>query len=270
MVVFQRIIEFEIDFMFRLYIDEVGHHNMKSSSDPNERYLGLSGVIMKVGYAEGEFSHALDAIKTKVFGRSDFSLHRREIIDRKPDPFTVLRDSEKRKQFDALILSLMENSKYRVFTVVIDKREHKQKYAVWQFQPYHYCMTVTLERYARWLDRIRSVGDVLAESRGKKENKQLSKAYRRIYERGTNQLPATLFQSALTSSEIKLKPKTENISGLQLADLIASPSCRDLSGKTGQKMTAVFGQKVVEILYKKKYLRSYEGKVQGWGTKWLP
>ena len=120
--------------MFRLHIDEVGHHNMKSSSDPNERYLGLTGVIMKAGYSEGDFTNALNKIKVDVFGRSDFSLHRRDIMNRKPEPFSVLKEEAKRKtQFDAFILELMEESKYRVFTVVIDKKEHRAKYAVWQF-----------------------------------------------------------------------------------------------------------------------------------------
>jgi hypothetical protein len=191
--------------MFRLYIDEVGHHNMKSSSDPNERYLGLTGVIMTIDYAEGNFAKALDEIKKQVFGRCDFCLHRREILNRKPEPFTMLNAEGRREQFDNLILGLIEQSKYRVFTVVIDKREHRAKYAVWHFQPYHYCMTVMLERYVRWLDRINATGDVLAESRGKKENKQLSKAYRRIYTRGTDHVPDRLFNARLTSAEIKLK-----------------------------------------------------------------
>jgi hypothetical protein len=245
---------------------------MKSSSDPNERYLGLTGVLMNVEYSERGFADTMNKIKLEIFGRSDFSLHRREILNRKPEPFTALKEDAKREQFDGLILGLMENSKYRVFTVVIDKREHRAKYAVWQFQPYHYCMTVLLERYVRWLDRINATGDVLAESRGKKENKQLSKAYRRIYERGTDHVPDRLFKARLTSTEIKLKPKAENIAGLQLADLIASPSCRELiCRQTKQQMTAEFGQKVVDILYRKKYLRSiYDGHVAGWGTKWLP
>jgi len=258
--------------MFRLHIDEVGHHNMKSSLDTNERYLGLTGIVMRAGYAEGDFTVALNAVKESVFGRSDFSLHRRDLINRKPDPFTVLRQEEKRNQFDSLILKLIEDSKYRVFTVVIDKREHKERYSVWQFQPYHYCMTVMLERYVRWLARLDAVGDVLAESRGKKENKQLAKAYRRIYERGSDHVPASLFQSRLSSVEIKLKPKIANIAGLQIADLIASPSCRELIClRTKETMAAEFGKRIVEILYKRKYFRSiYDGKVEGWGTKWLP
>jgi hypothetical protein len=67
---------------------------MKSSSDPNERYLGLTGVIMDRGYAETVFSQSLNAIKEEVFGRSDFSLHRRNIIDRKPEPFTIFAKSQ--------------------------------------------------------------------------------------------------------------------------------------------------------------------------------
>lgn len=258
--------------MYRLYIDEVGHHNMKSSEDPNERYLGLTGVIMELGYAETEFTNSLNRLKNTIFGRADFCLHRREILNREPDPFTILKQEEKRKEFDNLVLGLIEESKYRVFTVVIDKREHKQRYAVWQFQPYHYCMTIMLERYVLWLKRSNSVGDVLAESRGRKENKQLSKSHRRLYLHGTSHVANTIFQSSLTSIEIKLKRKTENISGLQIADLIANPACRDLiCERTSVPMTARFGKKVAEILKQSKYLRNPNGgEVYGWGTKWLP
>jgi hypothetical protein len=70
--------------VYRLYIDEVGHHNMKSSTDSNERHLGLTGIIMEVGCSEDEFTAALNGIKVAVFGRSDFSVHRRELLDRKP------------------------------------------------------------------------------------------------------------------------------------------------------------------------------------------
>lgn len=258
--------------MFRLFVDEVGHHNMKSSDDANERYLGLIGVILQLQYEQEEFTSNLNALKNAIFGRCDFCLHRREIINRKPEPFTVLTKEDKRKEFDLSILKLIEESKYRVFTVVIDKREHRAKYAVWQFQPYHYCMTVMLERYVQWLQRLNTTGDVMAESRGKKENKQLAKAYRRIYGRGTDHVPTKVFRNRLTSNEIKLKQKSANVSGLQLADLIASPSCRELICKmTKQQMTAEFGKKVVEILYRRKYLRSiYDGHVYGWGVKWLP
>jgi len=258
--------------MFRLFIDEFGHHDMKSSDDPNQRYLGLTGIIMRLSYADGEFTEKLNAIKQGIFGRSDFSLHRREILDANSEPFTVLKDASKRTAFDAALFDLIEQAPYRVITVVIDKREHQAKYIRWHFQPYHYCMTILLERYARWLSSAGQTGDVMAESREKKDNKRLSNAYQFLYKHGTDNLKATFFQQWLSSKEIKIKRKIDNIAGLQFADLIVNPSCRELiCSRTKTPMTAEFGKKVVEVLYRKKYRRNpIDGTVPGWGTKWLP
>jgi hypothetical protein len=44
-----------------------------------------------------------------------------------------------------------------------------------------------------------------------------------VFERGVWMTRSEVFQSALTSSELKLKPKSANISGLQLADLLGHP-----------------------------------------------
>jgi hypothetical protein len=259
--------------MLRLYIDEVGHHNMKATDNPDQRYLGLCGVIMRVGYAEGEFTARLNAIKQEIFGCTNIVLHRRDIIDRKKAPFTFLEDAAVRERFNALLLDLIEDAKYKAITAHIDKKEHRERYVVWQFQPYHYCMTVMLERYVQFLERSDAVGDVMVESRGKKENKQLSKSYRRIVEKGTDHVPARLFQHRLTSRELKIKSKSENVAGLQLADLLASPACRYLvCVREKQKMTAPFGLVIVRILYSQKYLRCPWGnrRVTGWGTKRLP
>jgi hypothetical protein len=199
-------------------------------------------------------------------------LHRREILDASPAPYIVLRNDQTRKNFDDALLTLIETATYRVVTVIIDKKEHKAKYTVWHFQPYHYCMTVLLERYLRLLKANNTVGDVMAESREKKDNKRLSKAYRYLYKNGTDNIPAAMFQQWLSSREIKIKRKVDNIAGLQFADLIANPSCRELiCTRMKTPMTADFSKKVVEILYRKKYRRNpYNGTVSGWGTKWLP
>jgi hypothetical protein len=244
---------------------------MKSSEDPNERYLGITGVIIAREYESGQFTANLNAIKQDIFGSTDFALHRRDLIDKNSAPFDILKDEAKKAEFDKRILELIDSSTYRSVSVLIDKKEHKEKYVVWQFQPYHYCMTVLLERYVRHLHCIGETGDVVAESRGKKENKQLSESYRRIWERGTDHVPKELFQQHLTSREIKIRSKTANIAGLQLADLIANPACRELiCSRSGVKMTAPFGRSIVNILHDKKYLRSPYGKVGGWGTKILP
>ncbi len=256
--------------MFRVFIDEVGNHDLQSSADPNHQYLGLTGVIMRLDYEAGQFTDALNEIKTATFGSSNIVLHRREMIDAEP-PFHALRDPAVRRIFDETILRLLSESTYRVFTVVIDKRELLSKYTVWRFHPYHYCLTVLLERYVQFLAKTNLTGDVLAESRGKAENRQLERAYHHIYENGTSFVRAATFQQRLTSAQIKIKPKTANVAGLQLSDLVASPSCRSLiCEKMNIQMTADFGRRIQDVLRKKKYLKRYDGVTAGWGTKWLP
>jgi hypothetical protein len=100
---------------------------------------------------------------------------------------------------------------------------------------------------------------------------QLEKAYSYLYKNGTSHVPAKLFQRRL-GGELKIQSKKANISGLQLVDLIANPSCRSLiCAKTGNAMTAPYGLRVVAILEKSKYLRNpFTGRIEGWGAKWLP
>jgi hypothetical protein len=256
--------------VFRIFVDDVGHHDMKSSKDPEQRYLGLTGVVMRLDYEKGVFSESLNRIKLDAFGSTGVILHRREVMNRTP-PFDVLKDGRLSQAFDAAILALIGEAQYKVFTVVIDKLEHRNRYQVWRFHPYHYCMTVLLERCVQFLRRCGQVGDVVFESRGKKENMQLEDSYKRVRKNGTDNVALKIFQERLTSNELKLRPKAANISGLQLADIIANPCWRDLICKhTKQEMTAEFSKKIMEIIRNDKYLRRSDGYIPGWGTKWLP
>ncbi|HET6143874.1 MAG TPA: DUF3800 domain-containing protein [Candidatus Acidoferrales bacterium] len=257
--------------MYRIFIDEVGTHDMKSCRHPTEQYLGVTGVILRLDYEQAALTESLDNLKLTCFGDAKVILHRRDIIDR-IGPFAILKRVEVQQQFDASLTELLTEASYRVFTSVIDKKEHSMRYKIWRFHPYHYCLTVVLERYVQWLERTDNTGDVLVESRGRKENMQLCKAFEYVYKNGTDHVHSTLFQKRLSSRQLKLQPKSANVTGLQLADLIANPSCRELIClKTGVLMTAPFGIRIVSILRKNKYLKSPStGKIEGWGTKWLP
>ena len=257
--------------MYRLFIDEVGHHNLKAASDPSEHYLGLTGVIMGLHYANDTFTTLLNTLKLETFNTESVVLHRREILNAKPAPFDVLKDAKCRRRFDDALLTLIDNAEFTAITVVIDKKEHSDRYKVWQHHPYHYCLTTMLERYVLWLRDRQAVGDVLVESRGKTDNIKLEKAYRFIYEQGTPNVSPIVMRRVLSSKELKLRTKSANVAGLQLADLIANPAWRYLICKAREvPMTASFGSRVVEILYRTKYRRRGDGKIEGWGTKMLP
>ena len=111
-----------------------------------------------------------------------------------------------------------------------------------------------------WLQGSDSYGDVMAESRGKKANKMLVESYARLYQRGADYVSAKMFQKRLTTKKLKIREKSANVAGLQLADLIANPCMRSLvCERKKTEMPADFGARVVEIIKKNKYRRSYDG-----------
>lgn len=134
---------------------------------------------------------------------------------------------------------------------------------VWRYEPYHYCLAILLERYAMFLEQRQAQGDVMAESRGGKEDRKLKDSFSRIWKDGTEYVTPERFQKVLTSKQLKVKPKANNISGLQISDIIAHPSRTEILLENSRRETqlAPFAKKVVAILEGKYY--QYEGKIFG-------
>lgn len=258
---------------YRIYIDEVGNSDLGSSEDPNHRFLSLTGIILDYKYYADKFVPYFDKLRNSYFHShpdEPVILHRKELVNKK-GAFRVLRDQSVGDRFDVELLRLIAECDYTVISVVIDKKEHKDKYEVWRFDPYHYCMNILVERYIFYLRAINAIGDVMTESRGKKDDQRLKKSFSRIYSEGTDFMKPEIIQEHLTSKELKVKPKSADIRGLQFADLIAHPSYRYIIEKNfGIENKAPFGKKIIELLKNKKYYRSKGGTVDGYGIKILP
>ncbi len=258
---------------YHLYIDEVGNSDLGSSTDPNHRYLSLTGVILEIEHDSLVVTPAIEELKRTYFDSSSNApiiLHRKELMN-KNYPFESLRDPKTEQSFNKSLLGLLQNLDYAVITVIIDKLEHNRRYHRWHFDPYHYCLTAMVERYARWLQKMKAEGDVIAESRGKQDDQRLKASFERIYISGSDFVESTVFASHLTSRQLKVKTKRTNISGLQLADLIAHPSFRGaLARRDNRPLPDTFGGKIEEIIESSKYIRSYSGQIDGYGRKWLP
>ena len=93
----------------------------------------------------------------------------------------------------------------------------------------------------------------MAESRGGKEDKRLKDSFRRLWQNGTEYIPPAQFQQSLTSRELKVKPKTANVSGLQLADLFAHPSRTEIlfENQLSDRPPAHFAGWIIDILSEK-------------------
>jgi pantoate kinase len=120
-----------------------------------------------------------------------------------------------------------------------------------------------MERFVFFLNQHSAHGDVMAESRGGKEDLRLKGSFARMWSNGTEYVEPRQFQNALTSKELKVKQKMNNISGLQLADLVAHPSRDEILKEQEllEKELGVFGKKVIRILQHKYY--KHDGRTFG-------
>lgn len=256
-----------------MYVDEVGNNDIESSDDPNHRYLSLTGVILELEYVRDNLHPEMEQLKKEFFGThpdEPIILHRKELVN-KSHPFRVLRNPEVESAFNRALIKLITIWEFSAITVIIDKRLHRERYGVWRHDPYHYCQEILIERYAGHLNRHGFIGDVMAESRGGKEDTRLKRSFNRLHCSGTNFVAASAIQQAFTSSQLKVKRKGDNIAGLQLADLIAHPAWVSALAKADiRSVPDNFGTRIAAILDRDKYLRNQHGKIEGWGCKWLP
>ena len=103
------------------------------------------------------------------------------------------------------------------------------------------------------------------------DDRRLKNSFRLVFEQGSDFIKPDGFAACLTSKELKVKPKANNIAGLQIADLIAHPSFKaTLARRNRQPLAENFGGQIAAILERSKYNRSPSGEVEGWGRKWLP
>lgn len=216
---------------FRLYVDESGDHALRLADNDNHRYLGLLGLWFETGDPYRCFARELEDLKEEIFGPHPdddlICLHRKDIVERR-GVFGRLRDRDLNARFERGLIDLIERARFHLGCVVLDKLEQGDRLLRERSHPYHDCLAALLERYTCWLDSQGLKGDVMAESRGSKEDQQLQLEFRRTLENGTRFLPPEVFRGTLTSTKIKLKKKEHAVAGLQLADLLAYPFKREI------------------------------------------
>jgi hypothetical protein len=258
---------------YRIYVDEVGNPDLKSSENIDHRFLSLTGVIVDLNYVKHTLTPELEKLKVKYFDHhpdEPIIFHRKEMLKKKP-PFSILKDRRIEIKFNKELLNKLKGWDFRVISVIIDKKEHDERYSTWKYDPYHYCQEILIERFRLFLNIKGAKGDIMFESRGGKEDTRLKKSFRKIIENGTHNLSSDDLMSHYTSRELKIKPKSANISGLQVADLIAHPARRWFFKNVFDLIEekATFGDEIIKILEKDKFFR-YNGKIYGFGAKKLP
>jgi len=195
--------------MYRMYIDETGNADLAASSNPNHRFLSLTGVIVDLALIKSVAIPEVQRIKTEILGfdpDTRIPFHRSELIN-KEYPFHALRQPAIESAFNEAILSLLATLDYIVITVVIDKARHLETYKKWARDPYHYCLRILFERYCLILNDRKASGDMMSEARGKREDERLALAYSQLYEFPTP-IRAEVVKRCLTSKRLKIERKS--------------------------------------------------------------
>lgn len=258
---------------YRLYVDESGDHVFRDVVEPHHRFLCLIGCWFK-NPEYLTFQREMEDLKRRHFAHhpdEPVVLHREDIINRR-QAFYVLVDEARRKAFDDDLIELMASGRYTVVGVAIDKLALRSAYQESAAHPYHLGMGFMLQRYVGLLNHLNRVGDVMAEARGKKEDRLLEESYTRTYERGAWMVHADSFQAALTSRQLKLKTKHANIAGLQLADLLGHPVKQFILRYYGvlNDEPARFASRVMDVVKTKFNAHLYKGTSEGYGFVLYP
>ncbi len=259
---------------FRMFIDDTGEVDNAATNDDQRRFASITGVIFEWKHYYHTFVPKFRDLRSLHFGLTKHNrppiLQRRAIIGRE-GKFVVLKEAANEAKWNADSLQMYKTYDYKVVTVCIDKVAFYYHHPGWRNKIYLLLIQNAIERYYYFLKSMNGCGDVMAESLGPNPDQSLKARYQRVYENGTEHLSDADLHSVLTSKEIKIKRKKDDIAGLQLADLLAKPSfdkCRSIY--TGAPSPRGFVSSLCDILENEKYYRLATGKIDGVGRIWRP
>jgi hypothetical protein len=246
-----------------VFVDESGDHNLKGGGDPNYPLFVLVAVLID-GDEYVKIDQKFEQIKLKFFGNKSIVFHEREIRKAEGD-FRILQNPDTRSEFLQDLNRTIEDSKFKIIASVIDKRSLLKKYPYQPKNPYDISLQFILERIGFEVQSRRSASEVpiRAESRGKKEDRELREEFDRICSGNSTLSPNSHLPPQIFSTmRLYFHKKEENIVGIQLADLIARPIGISYLRPNQQN-------RAYESILRK-FRTSSAGKIGGYGLKIFP
>ena len=146
--------------MLRLYLDESGDHTYRALDSLASRYLALVGCFFEQNHYRENFQPSLEELKRQMFNNDpdDPVIFHREDIINACGHFRILLADDVREAFNVQLLDLIRAAQFKIIGVVLDKKAHLERYGKAAGHPYHYCLTVLLERYGGDLHLTRQMG----------------------------------------------------------------------------------------------------------------
>lgn len=240
-----------------MFLDESGDHNL-SIIDPSYPVFVLGGIIIDKNYAEKDLPREIASFKKDLFGRDDILLHTADIT-RNRNGFEQMKETSFREKFYRKLNALMHKLDYRVVACAIKKDVHLAQYGLAALDPYLLSLDVLVERFCMEVGNVEGGGIIIAEKREPTLDHQLDLAWLNLKIQGTRYISARSIEKRIAS--LSLRSKSENIAGLQLADLVVSPIGRHVLGKQIKEDFKIIASK---------FRRNENGEHKGYGLVVLP
>ena len=234
-----------------LYLDECGDQNL-SSFDPQFPIFTLCGVVVSEEQDE-LLADRINSLKIDIWNNTNIILHSRD-IRKCQNGFEVLFDLEVKKRFIESVNDILGDDIYIIICCAILKEPYIRQYGKLN-DVYGLSLSYIMERVVFYLD---SVGKnnielrTVIERRGKKEDKSLLNYYNQLLDRGTYWVNGDRMRRYF--KRLDMRWKSENIVGLQVADLVAYPITRHVLNPDGVNLA-------YDVL--KKNIYQIDGKMYG-------
>ena len=237
-----------------IFVDESGSPNLDGGIDPGYPVFVLAFLIIKKSEYANCVIPAISSFKFKHFGHDQIILHERD-IRKDMGAFKFLNTPKIKNDFLDELTDLIDNLPVVLVCVVINKVSHQAKYRA-PANPYYLGLQFGMERVLVFLNLQgqKHSTHMVAECRGKTEDRELELEFRRICDEPD-------FSTKGPKIEIVFAEKKSNSIGLQLADLMARPiGVSVLKPDQSNRASAVLKSKLFAV----------NGKTEGWGLKCFP
>lgn len=208
---------------YYLFLDECGDQNL-SSFDPSFPIFTLCGVIMSQEQLE-IITEKVNALKREFWGDRKIILHSRD-IRKCQNGFEIFFDLGVKQRFYEQINEILKENVYVIVCCSILKEPYIRQYGRLN-DVYGQSLSYIMERTVFYLDSLATNNihlTTIVECRGKKEDKALLDYYNKVSDRGTYWVTSARIKNYF--KEFEMRRKSENLIGLQLADLVAYPITR--------------------------------------------
>ena len=231
---------------YYLFLDECGTAEF---NDKQDTVFLLCCIKVEKNYYDKIFSKEVKKFK-KQHKIKDKILHSSDIRKTRKD-FTFLLNSDKRNVFFDDLSRLINQLDFEIFHFSFNKSEIKAD----GFDIYWFSLKEILLMIKNNLSDCNRISNVFCETRNKSQNNQLSNAYNGYFQQS---IVLSKFKICFPKS-IEFKPKDADIfeiSGLEIADLVAFPIFNHIRAKTLNQTVNLNLQKNYDLV-KPKIVKKY-------------